>query len=142
MTMRTIRISKDELLEIRKIYESVMSYACYGLFFREGEVLGRNMAEIAMKSSEGNKDRYFEVVGNLLAGRGWVEKAEFSGDSVVVHGSIEVEEGKGMPTCHILKGIIKSIYESYFNESFSCEEVECESKGDERCMFKVERKGV
>ncbi len=140
--MRTIRISRDELLEIRKIYESVMSYACYGLFFREGEVLGRNMAEIAMKSSGGEKEKYFEVIGNLLGGRGWVEKAEFSDDTVIVKGSIEVEEGRGIPTCHILKGIIKSIYETFYNEIFSCEEVECESKGDERCVFKVERKGV
>jgi predicted hydrocarbon binding protein len=142
MSVRAIRISKEELLEIRKIYEGVMSYACYGLFYREGEVLGREMAKIAMKSSGGDKDKYFEVVANLVAGRGWVEKAEFSEDKVVTRGSIEVEEGKDMPTCHILKGIIKSIYEQFYNEGFSCEETECESKGDEHCVFTVKRKGV
>ena len=142
MPTRTVRISREELLEIRKIYESVMSYACYGLFYREGEILGKEMASIAMKSSGGDKDKYFEVASNLLAGRGWVEKAEFSEDKVTVEGSIEVEEGKGMPTCHILKGIIKSIYGQFYNEAFSCEEVECVSKGDERCVFKLERKGV
>ena len=142
MPMRTIRISRDELLEIREIYESVMSYACYGLFFREGEVLGKNIADIAHKSSGGDKEKYFEVVANLLSGRGWVEEAEFEDNKVVTKGSIEVEEGKGIPTCHILKGIIKSVYESFYNDMFTCEEIECESKGDGKCTFKVERKGV
>lgn len=142
MPARTVRISRDELLEIRKIYESVMSYACYGLFYRQGEILGKEMAKIAMKSSGGDKEKYFEVAANLVAGRGWAEKAKFSNDTVIVTGSIEVEEGKGMPTCHILKGIVKSVYGEFYNEAFSCEEVECVSKGDKACVFKVERKGV
>lgn len=142
MPIRTIRISRDELLDVRRIYESVMSYACYGLFFRQGEVLGDNIADIAMKSSEGEKEKYFEVAANLLSGRGWVEKASFSDESVTVKGSIEVEEGKGQPTCHILKGMIKRIYEKYYNEGFNCEEIECQSKGDDSCVFKLERKGV
>ncbi len=142
MPIRTIRISRDELLDIRKIYENVMSYACYGLFFRKGEVLGDNIADIAMKSSEGEKEKYFEVAANLLAGRGWVEKAIMSDDKVVAEGSIEVEEGKGQPTCYVLKGIIKRIYEKHYDESFNCEEIECQSKGDDACVFKLERKGV
>ncbi len=142
MPIRTIRISRDELLDIRKIYESVMSYACHGLFFREGEVLGDNIAEIAMKSSEGEKEKYFEVAANLLAGRGWAEKVLFSENKAVVSGSIEVEEGKGAQSCHLLKGIIKRVYENYYNDGFNCEEIECESKGDENCVFRLERKGV
>jgi len=142
MPIRTIRISRDELLDIRKIYENVMSYACYGLFFREGEVLGDNIAEIAMKSSEGDEEKYFEVAANLLSGRGWAEKVSLTDEKAVVEGSIEAEEGKGRPTCHILKGIIKRIYERHYDESFNCEEIECQSKGDKACVFKLERKGV
>ena len=142
MSLRTLRISKQELLQIRKIYESVMSYACYGLFFREGQVFGENIAAIAMESAKGDREKYFEVVSNLLAGRGWCEKAEFYPEKAVIKGSIEVEEGQAAPSCHILKGIIKKIYEEADGERYSCEETECESKGDEHCVFVVKKKGV
>ena len=142
MAMRTVRISRNELLQIRKIYENVMSYACYGLFFKEGEVLGENISEIAYKSAGGDRKKYFEVVANLIAGRGWVEKIEFDGNRAVVTGSIEVEEGKGMATCHLLRGMIKKIYEEIDGERYSCDEEKCVSKGDDSCVFVVKERGV
>src|SRR3989442_9301821 len=36
---RFVKGSQQELDSVRKLYESVMSYACHGLFFREGVVL-------------------------------------------------------------------------------------------------------
>ncbi len=142
MTLRTVRISRDELLQIRKIYENVMSYACYGLFFKEGEVLGENISEIAYKSSGGEREKYFELAGNLIAGRGWAEKIEFDGERVIAEGSIEVEEGTGHSTCHLMRGMMKKIYEGIDHERYSCEEIECVSKGDKRCVFKLEKRGV
>ncbi len=142
MSLRTVRISKDELLQIRKIYENVMSYACYGLFFKEGEVLGESISQFAMESSGGSRDKYFELISNLIAGRGWVEKIGFADDKVVVEGSIEVEEGAGHPTCHLLRGMIKRIYEEMDNERYNCEEAECVSKGDEKCVFTLQKRGV
>ena len=142
MTLRTVRISKDELLQIRKIYENVMSYACYGLFFKEGEVLGKNISEIAYKSSGGDREKYFELAANLVAGRGWCEKIEFREEDVFVEGSIEVEEGAGHTSCHLMRGIIKKIYEGIDGERYACEEKECVSNGDEKCVFSLEKRGV
>ncbi len=142
MSLRTVRISRDELLRIRKIYENVMSYACYGLFFKEGEVLGESISEFAMKSSGGEREKYFELVANLMAGRGWVEKAEFKDGKAIVEGSIEVEEGAGHTTCHLLRGMIKKIYEAIDLERYDCEEEQCVSKGDPKCVFVVKKRGV
>jgi predicted hydrocarbon binding protein len=142
MTLRTVRISKEELLETRKIYENVMSYACYGLFFKEGEVLGKSISKIALKSAKGDRNKYFELAANLISGRGWVEKIEFGDDRVVASGSIEVEEGKGTQTCHILRGLIKNIYEEIDGERYSCDEDRCASKGDESCVFVLKKRGV
>ena len=37
--MKFVKLSQSEFEEIRKLYEGVMSQACYGLFFREGMIL-------------------------------------------------------------------------------------------------------
>jgi len=142
MSLRTVRISKEELLQIRRIYENVMSYACYGLFFKEGEVLGESIANFALESSKGDRDKYFSVVSNLISGRGWAEKIEFSDSQVVVEGSIEVEEGAGVPTCHLMRGMMKKIYETIDKERYTCEEEKCVSKGDDKCVFVLKKRGV
>ena len=53
--MRHAKISKMEFIKMRKLYESVMSNACNGLFFSEGRVFGEEIAEIAEK----DKDKFF-----------------------------------------------------------------------------------
>ena len=49
---RLVKISQEELDSVRKLYESVMSYACHGLFFREGMVL----ADEIVKGLPANQD--------------------------------------------------------------------------------------
>ena len=49
MSLRYVKINQDELHKIKDLYEGVMSHACHGLFFKEGSVIGADMAEDALK---------------------------------------------------------------------------------------------
>lgn len=137
--MRFVKLSQKECKEIRKLYESVMSQACYGLFYREGMILGDEMARIASQEQDG----YFDVCAKLLKAKGWVEDVKFEDSVCYVTASIEsIEvEGAEKPTCHRLRGIVKKIYEGYGHKRMVCEEVECTGKGDQQCVFKVEEGG-
>lgn len=118
---------------MRKLYESVMSNACNGLFFSEGKVFGEEIAEVA----ELDKENYFESVKKELIERGWIEDISFEGDTITVKGSIEVINGE-QPTCHRLRGILRHLYEVYKNERGYCVEKKCESMGDDNCVFTIE----
>jgi len=131
--MKFVKLSQTEFEEIRKLYEGVMSQACYGLFFREGAVLGDEIARIASQEPE----KYFEIAANLLRARGWIENIVFTPDRVTVEGSIEAV-GSEKATCHRLRGIIKRIYESKTRKRMHVEEVECVGKGDKQCSFRLE----
>lgn len=131
--MRYAKISKEEFIKIRKLYESVMSNACNGLFFSEGKVFGEEIAEMA----EQFKDNFFDVVKKELIERGWLEDITFDGNTITVKGSIEVINGE-QPTCHRLRGILRHLFEVYRNERGYCVEKECESLGDENCVFLIE----
>ncbi len=131
--MPYVKISQKELEGQRKLYESVMSSACHGLFFREGSVFGAAIAEEALK----DKEHYFEIVKKELVERGWVEDAIFEEDTITVKGSIEAVKN-GLPGCHRLRGILRHIYETYKNDRIHCVEQKCESVGDGNCIFKME----
>jgi len=131
--MKFVKLSQAEFEEIRKLYEGVMSQACYGLFFREGMILGEEMAKIASQEPE----KYFEICANLLRARGWVDNVVFQESTAVAEGSIESGQAEGA-TCHRLRGIVRKIYEAQAHRRLHCEEIECVSKGDKHCVFKVE----
>jgi predicted hydrocarbon binding protein len=131
--MKFVKLSQAEFEEIRKLYEGVMSQACYGLFFREGMILGEEMAKIASQEPE----KYFEICANLLRARGWVDNIVFEESTAVAEGSIECGQADGA-TCHRLRGIVRKIYEAQAHRRLHCEEIECVSKGDKHCVFKVE----
>lgn len=131
--MRYVKISQKELKKIGKLYESVMSNACHGLFFREGSALGADIAALAMKK----RDNFFEIAKNVLKERGWVEDVIFDGNKITVKGSIEVSKNEE-PTCHRLRGILRHLYESYGTERIFCIEKKCESVGDKACIFNIE----
>jgi predicted hydrocarbon binding protein len=133
--MRFVKISQEEILATRKLYESVMSYACHGLFHREGKAVGRGVADIALK----NPSEYFETTKNILVGRGWVQEMVFDGTTVTARGSIEVVPGSDTETCHRLQGILAMIYEAERGERLVCVEEECESTGADKCLFRIER---
>lgn len=43
-----------------------------------------------------------------------------------------------LPMCNIIKGVLKGIFEEYYNQQISIEEVECTSKYDDCCTFLIE----
>lgn len=132
--MKFVKISQSELEETRKLYESVMSYACHGLFFREGVVYGDKISEIAQRSS----DTYFSSIERILKGRGWVDEISFGEKEVVVKGSIEVSPGSEVETCHRMRGMLSKIYEKRLGKRMRCMEVSCESTGGNNCVFVIE----
>jgi len=83
---------------VRKLYESVMSYACHGLFFREGMVL----AEEVTKTLPLGEDP-LDAGTKLILERGWAEEVSFTDSGARVRGSIEAMPGADMETCHRLK---------------------------------------
>lgn len=131
--MRYVKISKKELLNIAKLYESVMSNACHGLFFREGSAFGAEIAALANK----DREKFFEIAKKELKERGWVEDITFNGNTITVKGSIEASKHE-QPTCNRLRGILRHLYEAYGNEKIYCTEKKCISVGDEVCVFNIE----
>lgn len=131
--MRWVKISQAELSKIKELYEGVMSHACHGLFFREGSVLGADLAEQGLKTP----DRYFPAVADILKERGWVEDIQFQDRTVTVKGSVEVGQSD-IPTCHRLRGILREVYERQRGARVSCTEEECASLGKDSCRFRVE----
>ena len=116
-----------------KLYEGVMSYACHGLFFREGEALADKLAELCNKGND-----LLECARKILIARGWVEDVIFGPEEIRVRGSIEVIEGSETETCHRLRGIMSRLYQLQNKKAARIVEVECCSTGGAECVFKPE----
>ena len=133
MPARYVKIDQTELRQIKELYEGVMSHACHGLFFKEGSVIGVDMAEEALKE----RARFFERAAHVLVERGWVEEIKFTDQEVVAKGSIEVSPSD-IPTCHRLRGILREFYERFKGARVKCTEEVCASTGPKECRFRVE----
>ena len=131
--MKFVRISKMEFDKIRGLYESVMSHACHGLFFREGFAFGEIVAQIA-RADGGD---YYVTAGRLMKGRGWVETITFDGINVTTTGSMEASKEAADVTCHRIRGMLKAVYEMNSDKKMACFEDECESLGAECCKFRL-----
>lgn len=129
----TLRMTKEELAEIKTLYENIMSTASHGLFFRSGLIMGKRIAQEAMK----NKAKYFEVCVILLRDYGWLEDITFNGNNVRVKDSIETKED-GTPSCHMLRGVLARLYEEHQNRKVYCREIKCQGKGNIYCEFQIE----
>ncbi len=132
--MDRIYVTKEEILKIEEMYMDIMSYASIGLLLRTGESIGDVITERLPRED------YFESLKDILKLRGWVDDIEFEKDKVIVKGSVEVHKSK-FPTCHILRGIIRKIYENYYKTIVNVEEEKCESMGDDNCLFKISMVG-
>jgi len=104
----------------------------HGLFYREGAIIGK---EIAFHANN-DRESYFDSVKSMLEEKGWGDSFEFNGDKIGVDGSIEADSAS-MPTCHRLRGILKSVYEIYEKAPAECTEIECTSAGGDRCVFEI-----
>ena len=130
---RLVKISQAELDTIRRLYEGVMSYACHGLFFREG----MGLADELLKSMSPGQDPL--VAGKaMIMERGWAEDVMFTESGARVRGSVEVSSGSEMETCHRLRGILSKLLETKTKQRVRLAEVECMSTGARECVFEKE----
>jgi len=131
--VRFVKVSQEELDSVRKLYESVMSYACHGLFFREGMVL----AEEVTKTLPLGEDP-LDAGTKLILKRGWAEQVSFTDSGARVRGSIEAMPGADMETCHRLRGLLSKLLEAKTKQRVRLAEVECISTGGRECVFERE----
>lgn len=126
---RGIKLRKEELVEIKKLYETVMTFASHGMFYRSGRIIGERM--IRMSGTD------FPRIKETLVKEGWVTDISFEGDMISVLGSIEASNSES-PTCHMLRGILAKVFEERSGKDVYCHERKCISKGDEKCVFVID----
>jgi predicted hydrocarbon binding protein len=123
---RSIKLRREELVEIKKLYETVMTFASHGMFYRSGRIIGDRLMRTVGKDLGRIRD--------ALIKEGWVADISFEGDTISVTGSIEIMNSDS-PTCHMLRGILAKIFEERSGKDVYCHERRCVSKGDEKCVF-------
>jgi len=126
---RAIKLRRDELVEIKRLYETVMTFASHGMFYRSGRIIGDRLLRTAGTDLAKLKD--------ALVREGWVTDIAFEGDTISVTGSIEASNSD-TPTCHMLRGILAKVYEERTGKDVYCHERKCISKGDEHCLFVID----
>ena len=130
---RFVKYRRGDISAIRRLEESFMHDAAYGLLFRAGQAIGSRVA----RNARPYKQQYFEAARRILVDEGWVRDIQFQNDLITSTGSIETDKAAGGNTCHMLRGIVAKVYEGYFGKLMACSESECESAGKPRCVFKV-----
>ncbi|MBN1678093.1 MAG: hypothetical protein JW880_06095 [Candidatus Thermoplasmatota archaeon] len=126
---RAIRLRREELVEIKRLYETVMTFASHGMFYRSGRIMGDRL--LRTSGSELAKVR------EALIKEGWVTDIVFEGDTITAIGSIEASNSD-TPTCHMLRGILAKIFEERTGKDVYCHERRCVSKGDDKCVFVID----
>lgn len=126
---RAIRLRREELVEIKRLYETVMTFASHGMFYRSGRILGDRLLR--------NAGSDLPRVRDALVKEGWVTDIIFEGDTITAVGSIEVSNSD-TPTCHMLRGILAKVFEERTGKDVYCHERKCASKGDGKCVFVID----
>jgi predicted hydrocarbon binding protein len=126
---RAIKLRREELVEIKRLYETVMTFASHGMFYRSGRILGDRV----IRSSGTDLAR----VKEYLVREGWATDITFEGDTISVAGSIETFSSDS-PTCHMLRGIFAKVFEERSSKDVYCHERRCVSKGDDKCVFVID----
>ena len=126
---RAIKLRREELVEIKRLYETVMTFASHGMFYRSGRIVGDRL----IRTSGTDLLRVKEA----LVKEGWVTDIAFEGDTITVTGSIEVSNSDS-PTCHMLRGLLAKVFEERTGKDVYCHERKCVSKGDDKCVFVID----
>lgn len=126
---RAIKVRKDELIEIKGLYEAVMTFAAHGMFYRSGRIVGERIVKAAGPD--------LERVRDALIREGWIADIDFDGDVASVSGSIETSNSD-TPSCHIMRGILAKVFEERTGKDVYCHERKCRSKGDDKCVFVID----
>lgn len=130
--MRFAKLSQEQIHEVQRIYEGVMSHACHGLFFREGIVFGREIAGIAAR----DRTQYLATSKKLIESRGWAESIELADQEARATESIEAAPGHTR-NCHRLRGILREVYAGHLGGQVEIDEVECVPGEGGVCRFTV-----
>lgn len=134
---RRVTLSQKQLLEIKSVFESVMNLAANGLFFRAGQVIGKDIAIMAGEVG----DPFLKAVGNILVKEGWAESAELDREKATVRGCIEVRS-EPERSCNILRGILAEVYSQHYGSKLFCHEIECSGNGAPACVFRIKKGAV
>jgi predicted hydrocarbon binding protein len=126
---RGIKLRREELVEIKRLYETVMTFASHGMFYRSGRIIGDRLIRTSGTELSRLKDS--------LIKEGWVLDISFEGDTITVVGSIEVSNSDS-PTCHMLRGLLAKVFEERSGKDVYCHERKCVSKGDDKCVFVID----
>ncbi|HIH02130.1 TPA: hypothetical protein HA259_08740 [Thermoplasmata archaeon] len=126
---RAIKLRKDEMVEVKKLFETVMTFASHGMFYRSGRVIGARIVRMAGSD--------FTKVRDTMIREGWATDIDFNGDVVIVTGSIEASASDS-PSCHFLRGMLAKVFEERTGKDVYCHERKCASKGDEHCVFVID----
>lgn len=126
---RFIKLRREELVEIKRLYETVMTFASHGMFYRSGRIIGDRL----IRTSGTELLRLKES----LIKEGWVTDINFEGDTITVVGSIEASNSDS-PTCHMLRGLLAKVFEERSGKDVYCHERKCASKGDDKCVFVID----
>jgi len=126
---RAIKLRKAELVEIKRLYETVMTFASHGMFYRSGRIIGDRLIRTSGTD--------LPKVKEALTKEGWVVDIDFEGDTISVVGSIEASNADS-PTCHMLRGLLAKVFEERTGKDVYCHERKCVSKGDDKCVFVID----
>lgn len=134
--MHYITLSENEISEIKKLHESLLSKSSHGIFYSIGKIIGENIAKEIASNQLSDWGKFSDEASRILKERGFVEQISFEEKKVTVKGSIEVTNSQSM-TCDILRGIISALHKAYFKSVIYCEETSCESMGAGNCVFEI-----
>lgn len=126
---RAIKLRREELVEIKRLYETVMTFASHGMFYRSGRIMGDRLLRSAGTDLGRVKEAFIK--------EGWVTDISFEGDTITATGSIEASNADA-PTCHMLRGILAKVFEERTGKDVYCHERKCVSKGDDKCVFVID----
>jgi len=131
--VRYVRVSQNEFASVRKLYESVMSYACHGQFFREGVAL----ADESVHENQAGPHLLSPDTQHQVS-RGRDQDTMFTETGARVRGSTEASPAAQIQTCHRLRGILSRLVELSTRRRLRFSEVECMSAGASECVFAKE----
>lgn len=131
--MEFLLISRSELRQIKKLYETILGVSSEGLFYSVGQIVGKSIANTIK-----DRENFFENATKILKERNYVSDISFEDYTITAGGSIEIGRRGDKPDCHILRGILVALYEVYYDKKLYCEEISCGSIGKNKCTFRIE----
>jgi predicted hydrocarbon binding protein len=129
--MRYVMLSEDEIHEIKKLHESLLSKSSHGIFHSVGKIVGESIIKEITDDS-----KFLEDAARILKERKVVDEVTFESGTVTTKGCVEVRNSES-PTCDVMRGIIVSLYRAHLCKTIYCEETACESTGSDRCVFEI-----